>query len=95
MDQNKDILARAKDRDPQTGLFVMSNITPQDVLDTSLWNPLLSIVQSKTVPVNIITTTENETLFLLQQVLGVIALFTDGDYNLAMVGFCTSSSMST
>jgi hypothetical protein len=46
---------------------------------------LLSIVQSKTVPASI-TTTENGTLFLLQQVPGVIALFADRDYNLDMVG---------
>jgi hypothetical protein len=62
----------------------MRNITAQDVLDTSTWRPLLGIVQSKTVPVNV-TTTENGTL-QQQKVQGLMALFTDGDYNLAKVG---------
>jgi hypothetical protein len=72
MDQNEDILVRATERDPQTGLFTL-NLTAQSVLDYTR-RPLSDmIVQNKTVPINV-TNPKDGTSW---QVPGLLVLFTN------------------
>ena len=74
---------RATEKDPETGIFVLRELTAQDIRDMTLRDVFMGVVQSKTVPVNI-TATENGTL-LQEQVPGLLTLWNDGEYNLALV----------
>ena len=83
MDEDSRFLARATERDPQTGLFIMTrNLTAQDVMDRGIRATYdYDVVESKDVLVNV--TEENG---MLRQVPGMMVLYTDGYYDLAGVG---------